>query len=80
MKFIENHPKKDEYPFDKFEFDRDCSMERSSVEGSQGEYKRQRVVDSTSYFDNDLNAIKKYLDSESKEFDPESIIPPEYGE
>jgi len=55
-------------------------MERSSIEGSQGEQKRQRVVDSTSHFDNDLNAIKKYLDSEAKEFDPESIIPPEYGE
>ena len=65
---------------DEFELDRDCSMERSSVEGSQGEYKRQRVVDSTSYFENDLNAIKKYLDSESKEFDPESSLPPEYGE
>jgi hypothetical protein len=65
---------------DEFELDRDCSMERSNIEESQGEFKRQRVVDSTSYFENDLNAIKKYLDSESKDSDPDSIIPPEHGE
>jgi len=66
----------------KFESDRDWSnsSEHSSVEGLQNEPKRQRVVDTMSYFENDLNAIGNYLVSECKDVNPLSILPPDHSE
>ena len=38
------------------------------------------MVDTMSYFENDLNAIGNYLVSECKDVDPLSILPPDRSE
>jgi len=47
---------------------------------SQGDLKRQRMVDTTSYIENDLSAIENYLIAEKKDDDPLSNLPLIHGE
>jgi len=62
------------------ERERPISFEGSCSGRSQGDPKRQRLVDTSSYIENDLSAIDNYLISENKDKDPLSIIPSAYGE